>query len=154
PGAAEGWFALHERFGKLPLEQVLAPAIRYAEEGFPLSPVIAFEWQVGGDLHRERAGFAEVFLPGGMAPREGEVFRNLALGGTLREIAALGSEFARRGRFADAICAFSKANGGFFEQRDFEANEPAWVAPVCANYRGFDVWELPPNTQGIAALQM
>lgn len=154
PGAVEGWFALRERYGRLPLEQVLAPAIRYAEEGFPLSPVIANEWYWGCELHGARPGFADVFMPGGRAPKDGEVFRNPALAATLRGIAAHGSDFTRRGRFAEAIVAYSRANGGFLGTDDFAANEPTWVEPVSTRYRGYDVWELPPNTQGIAALQM
>jgi len=154
PGAVEGWFALHERYGRLPLGQVLAPAIGYAEEGFPLSPVIANEWYWGCESHKARPGFAEVFMPRGAAPREGEIFRNPALARTLRDVAALGPGFTRRGRFAEAICAFSRANGGFFGPEDFEDNDPTWVAPVSSSYRGYDVWELPPNTQGIAALQL
>lgn len=154
PGAAEGWFALHERYGRLPLEQVLAPAIRYAEEGFPLSPVIAGEWGVGAEQHSGKAGFAAVFMPDGRAPRDGELFRNAALARTLRDVAAQGREFTRRGRFAEAICAFSRANGGFFGAIDFEQNEPTWVDPVSTDYRGITAWELPPNTQGIAALQL
>ena len=89
PGAVEGWFALRERYGRLPLEQVLAPAIRYAEEGFPLSPVIANEWYWGCELHGARPGFADVFMPGGRAPKDGEVFRNPALAATLRGAIAI-----------------------------------------------------------------
>jgi gamma-glutamyltranspeptidase/glutathione hydrolase len=145
---------LHERYGRLPLEQVLGPAIRYAEDGFPLSPVIANEWYWGCELLREKPGFGEVFMPGGAAPREGEVFRNPALARTLRDIVHLGRDFTRNGRFGEAICRFSAANGGFFERFDFEQNEPTWVEPVSTSYRGYHVWELPPNSQGIAALQM
>ncbi len=154
PGAVEGWFALHERYGRLPLEQILAPAIRYAEEGFPLSPVIANEWYWGAESHRGKAGFADVFMPGGRAPKDGEPFRNPALARTYRDVSAHGAEFTRRGRFAEAIVAYSRANGGFFTAEDFDRNEPNWVEPVSANYRGIDVWELPPNTQGIAGLQI
>ncbi|MGE0599522.1 MAG: gamma-glutamyltransferase [Dehalococcoidia bacterium] len=154
PGAVEGWFALHERWGRLPLEQVLAPAIRYAESGFPLSPVIANEWYWGSEAHKVNPGFADVFMPGGRAPKDGELFRNQALAQTLRDVARHGRSFTRTGRFAEAIVAYSQANGGFFAMEDFAANEPTWVEPVSTNYRGYDVWELPPNTQGIAALQM
>ena len=153
PGAAEGWFKLHGRYGRLELLQVLAPAIRYAEEGFPLSPVIAGEWYWGADLHHEKAGFADVFMPAGRAPAEGELFRNPALARTLRDLAASGRPFVRSGRFAEAIVAYSRANGGFFGSEDFERNEPTWVEPVSSDYRGYTVWELPPNSQGIAALQ-
>ncbi len=154
PGAVEGWFALHERYGRLPLEQVLAPAIRYGEEGFPLSPIIANQWYWGSENHKEKAGFADVFMPGGRAPKDGEMFQNPALARTYRDVAASGRGFTRTGRFAEAIVAFSKAHGGFFEGIDFEQNEPTWVEPVSTDYRGYTVWELPPNTQGIAALQM
>ena len=154
PGAVEGWFALREKYGRLPLDQVLAPALRYAEEGFPLSPVIANEWYWGAESHMEKPGFPGVFMPGGRTPREGEIFRNAALARTLRDVAAKGPEFTRTGRFAEAICAYSKANGGFFTMEDFATNEPTWVDPVGTDYRGYSVWELPPNTQGIAALQM
>jgi gamma-glutamyltranspeptidase/glutathione hydrolase len=153
PGAAEGWFELHARFGKLELAQLLAPAIRYAEEGFPLSPVIAGEWYWGAELHKDKAGFGDVFMPGGRAPVEGELFRNPGLARTLRDLAAEGRPFERSGRFAEAIVAYSRLNGGFFAPEDFERNEPTWVDPVASDYRGYTVWELPPNSQGIAALQ-
>ena len=153
PGAAEGWFELHARYGKLELAQLLAPAIQYAEEGFPLSPVIAGEWHFGAESHQDKAGFAEVFMPRGRAPKEGELIRNPALARTLRDLAAEGRPFLRSGRFAEAIVAYSRANGGFFAAVDFERNEPTWVEPVGSDYRGYTVWELPPNSQGIAALQ-
>jgi len=153
PGAMEGWFALHGRYGKLPFERLLAPAIAYAEDGFPLSPVIAMEWAAGAREHATKAGFADVFMPAGRAPKPGERFRNPALAGTLRDIVASGPAFYR-GRFAEAISAYSRLNGGFFAIEDFERNEPTWVDPVSSDYRGLTVWELPPNGQGIAALQM
>ncbi len=154
PGAADGWFELHERYGKLPMSEVLAAAIRYAEEGFPLSPVIAGDWERGSRRAREVPGFAEVFLPGGRAPREGETFRNPALARTLRLLAAKGRDAYYRGEVADAIVAYSRKNGGFFAKEDFERHRSTWDEPVSVSYHGYDVWELPPNSQGIAALQM
>jgi len=154
PGAGEGWLTLHERYGRLELAQILAPAIRYAEEGFPLSAVIAGEWHAGTREHSGKAGFADVFMPGGRSPREGELFRNPALANTLRSVANQGREYLRGGEFAAAIVEYSRANGGFFGPEDFARNEPTWVDPVGSDYRGYTVWELPPNTQGIAALQI
>ncbi|MBI5441124.1 MAG: gamma-glutamyltransferase family protein, partial [Deltaproteobacteria bacterium] len=153
PGAGDGWLELHARYGKLPLAEVLAPAIRYAEEGFPVSPVIASNWAVSVTRFKDKPGFAEVFLPGGRAPREGERFRNPALAKTLRLLATK-KRAGWEGEFADAIVAFSKSNGGFFAKEDFVRHRSTWDAPMSTSYRGYDVWELPPNTQGLAALQM
>jgi gamma-glutamyltranspeptidase/glutathione hydrolase len=154
PGAVDGWAALHAKFGKLPLAQVLAPAIRYAREGFPLSPVIASDWDRGGRRFKDFPGFAEVFLPGGRAPREGEIFRNPALARTLQLVADGGADAYYRGPIADALVRYSREHGGFFAAEDFARHTSEWCAPVSTNYRGYDVWELPPPGQGIAALQL
>lgn len=154
PGAVDGWFALHARFGRLPMRDVLSAAIRYAQEGFPLSPVIARDWDSGSRRFRDKPGFAEVFLPGGRAPREGETFRNPALGRTLRVLAEKGRDAFYRGEIAEALVAYSKEQGGFFEKADFEEHVSTWDEPVRTTYRGFDLWELPPPGQGIAALQI
>lgn len=153
PGCGDGWLELHARYGKLPLAEVLAPAIRYAEEGFPVSPVIAGNWAGSVNRFKDKPGFAEVFLPGGRAPREGERFRNPALAKTLRLLASK-KRAGWEGELADAIVAFSKANGGFFAKEDFVLHRSTWDAPMSTSYRGYEVWELPPNTQGLAALQM
>ncbi|HRY45239.1 MAG TPA: gamma-glutamyltransferase [Thermoanaerobaculia bacterium] len=153
PGCGDGWLELHAKYGKLPLAEVLAPAIRYAEEGFPVSPVIAGNWAGSVNRFRDKPGFAEVFLPGGLAPKEGERFRNPALAKTLRLLASK-KRAGWEGEFADAIVAFSKANGGLFAKEDFVRHRSTWDAPMSTSYRGYDVWELPPNTQGLAALQM
>ncbi len=154
PGACDGWFALHAKFGKLPMKEVLAPAIRYAEEGFPLSPVIAGDWQRSVARFKDKPGFADVFLPGGRAPAEGEVFRNPALARTLRLLATKGRDAFYRGEIADEIVKFSKANGGFFEKEDFARHTSTWQKPVSTDYRGWTVWELPPPGQGVTALQL
>ena len=154
PGCADGWFELHAKYGRLPLATVLAPAIRYAEQGFPLSPVIANDWGRSVPRFKDKPGFAEVFMPGGRAPAEGEIFRNPALAKTLRLIAEGGRKAYYEGPIAEAIVAYSQKNGGFFSKDDFAKHKSEWVAPVSTNYRGWDVWELPPPGQGIAALQI
>jgi gamma-glutamyltranspeptidase/glutathione hydrolase len=154
PGACDGWFELHQRYGKLPMSKVLAPAIRYAEEGFPLSPVIAGDWARGVTRFGDKPGFREVFMPGGAAPKEGETFRNPALAKTLRLLADKGRDAYYKGPIAEEIVKFSKANGGFFSLEDFARHRSTWVEPISTDYRGWTVWELPPNGQGLAALQM
>src|SRR5439155_20093634 len=114
PGCADGWFELHAKYGKLPMSRVLAPAIRYAEEGFPLSPVIAGDWGRSVKVFKDKPGFAEVFMPGGRAPREGELFKNPALARTLRLLAQKGRDGYYKGPVARAIVKFSEAHGGFF----------------------------------------
>ena len=153
PGAVAGWFALHEKFGKLPMRTILAPAIRYAREGFPVSEVIAAAWQ--GSLHlQEWPGFKETFLPRGRAPKKGEIFRNPNLANTLEKIAAGGRDAFYEGDIARTIDAYMRRNSGFLSYRDMAEHTSTWVEPVSTNYRGYDVWELPPNGQGIAALQI
>jgi gamma-glutamyltranspeptidase/glutathione hydrolase len=154
PGACDGWFELHRRFGRLPMAKVLAPAIRYAEEGFPLSPVIAGDWERGLPRFQDKPGFREVFMPDGRAPREGETFRNPALAKTLRLLAAKGRDAYYKGPIAEAIVAFSGRNGGFFAKEDFARHHSTWDEPISTDYRGWRVWEMPPNGQGLAALQM
>ncbi len=154
PGCAGGWFDLHERYGKLPMREVLAAAIRYAEDGFPLSPVIASDWARSVKRFGSMPGFAEVFLPGGRPPAEGERFRNAALAKTLRLLAEGGRDAYYEGAIADALVRFSQQHGGFFTKEDFARHESTWDEPVSTDYRGYTVWELPPNGQGIAALQL
>ncbi len=154
PGCVDGWFTLHERFGKLPMTAVLAPAIRYAREGFPLSEVIADQWEGGGRVFKDYAGFAETFLPNGRAPKKGEIFKNPRLAATLEKIAQGGRDVFYKGEMAKTMADFMTREGGFLSEEDLAAHTSTWVEPVSANYRGYDVWELPPNGQGIAALQM
>jgi gamma-glutamyltranspeptidase/glutathione hydrolase len=154
PGCVDGWIELHEKYGKLPLATVLAPAIHYAEHGFPLSPVIAGDWDRSTVRFKDKPGFAEVFMPGGRAPREGELFRNPALAKTLRAVAESNGKAFYEGAIAEAIVAYSKKHGGFFEKEDFAKHGSDWVTPASTDYRGYDVWELPPPGQGIAALQL
>lgn len=154
PGCVDGWFTLHTRFGRLPMPQVLAPAIAYAREGFPVSEVIAHHWQSGGAVFRDYPGFQETFLPGGRAPRKGELFRNPGLADTLELIARDGRDAFYRGEIARRIDAFMQRHDGFLRYEDLAAHQSDWVDPVSTDYRGFTVWELPPNGQGIAALQI
>ncbi|HEV2210612.1 MAG TPA: gamma-glutamyltransferase [Verrucomicrobiae bacterium] len=157
PGAVDGWFELHQRFGKLPMKQVLAPAIRYAQEGFPVSELIAFYWSIGvrnAKTERLPGAFLDTFAPGGHAPACGEIFRNPALAHTYTLLAEQGRDAYYRGEIADKIDAFMRANGGWLRKADFEKHTSTWVTPVSVNYRGYDVYELPPNGQGIAALEM
>ncbi len=154
PGAVDGWFELHERFGKLPMQQVLAPAIQYAQEGFPVSELIAYYWQRSVPTLEVWAGFKEVYMPGGKAPQKGEIFRNPALARTLQAIADGGRDAFYKGDIARTIDAFMQREGGFLSYRDLAEHTSTWVEPVSTNYRGYEVWELPPNGQGIAALQI
>ncbi|MEE9295978.1 MAG: gamma-glutamyltransferase [Phycisphaerae bacterium] len=154
PGCVDGWFELHARFGKLPMKQVLAPAINYARQGFPVSELIACYWRLSGNYLKDYPGFAGTFLPGGRAPRKGEVFRNQDLANTLERIANGGRDEFYKGELADVIDGFCRRVGCYLRKRDLEAHTSTWVEPLSTNYRGYDVWELPPNGQGIAALQM
>jgi gamma-glutamyltranspeptidase/glutathione hydrolase len=154
PGCVDGWFELHRKFGKLPMAEVLAPAIRYAREGFPLSELIAYYWEKGSNRLKQYPGFAETYLPGGRAPRKGEIFRNPNLARTLETLGKDGRDAFYKGEIARVIDRYMKANGGFLSYEDLAAHHSEWVEPVATHYRGYDVWELPPNGQGIAALQM
>ncbi len=151
PGCAGGWIDLHERFGKLKLSELLEPTVAYAREGFPVSQVIAGAWQRSVRRFAEMPGFADVFMP---APEEGEIFTNPALADTLERIAKDGRAGFYEGYTAEALVRFSEANGGFFSREDLANHRSEWVDPVSVDYRGMTVWELPPNGQGIAALQM
>ncbi|MDH4030027.1 MAG: gamma-glutamyltransferase, partial [Chromatiales bacterium] len=154
PGAVDGWFELHQRYGKLPMSEVLAPAIRYAREGFPLSEVIAFYWGRNAQNLKDYAGFAEVYMPGGKAPVKGEMFRNPRLADTYERLGKEGRDVFYSGDMARAIADYMKENEGFLSYEDMASHTSEWIDPVSTNYRGYDVWELPPNGQGIAALQI
>ncbi|HHS13251.1 MAG TPA: gamma-glutamyltransferase [bacterium] len=151
PGCVDGWFELHSRFGKLNMKQILDPAIRYAREGFPVTDLISYYWQSSARRLKDYPGFEETFMP---APRPGEIFRNPMLAATLEKIAEGGRNVFYRGEIAETIDAFMKRVGGFLTLRDLADHTSEWVDPVSTKYRGYDVWELPPNGQGIAALQI
>lgn len=154
PGAVAGWSALHDRFGKLPLSHDLAPAIYYAENGVPVTEMMAKVWGEVGKALTNSPGFAATFLPGGKAPGTGDIFRDADLAESLRRIAEKGRDGFYDGPTADAIVSFSKAQGGFLSKEDLTAFQPEWVEPISTTYRGWTVFELPPNSQGIAALSM
>ena len=154
PGCVDGWFELHGKFGKLPMTEILSPAIKYAREGFPVSELIAYYWERNAQSLRRYPGFAEIFMPGGKAPGKGEIFKNPFLAETLEKLATQGRDVFYKGEIASKIVQYMQENGGFLSMRDFEDHTSDWVDPVSVNYRGYDVWELPPNGQGIAALQM
>jgi len=154
PGCVDGWFELHNKFGKVSMETILTPAIYYAENGFPLTEVIAYYWKSNAQVLKRFPGFEEVFMPGGKAPEKGEVFKNPYLANTLKMIGDKGRDVFYKGEIAEKIVEYMKEQGGFLSMRDFEDHSSEWVEPISTNYRGYDVWELPPNGQGTAVLQM
>ncbi|MEN5207785.1 gamma-glutamyltransferase [Stenotrophomonas terrae] len=154
PGAVDGWFALHERFGRKPMADNLAPAIAYARNGHPVSEVIAYYWDRSVPRLSPYPGFKEQFTIDGHAPRKGQMWRNPNLANTLQQIADGGRDAFYKGAIARNIGDYFKANGGYLSYEDMAAHQGEWVEPVSSNYRGYDVWELPPNSQGIAALQI
>ncbi|WP_339738790.1 gamma-glutamyltransferase [uncultured Sunxiuqinia sp.] len=154
PGCVDGWFELSQKFGSLPMSDILAPAIHYAREGFPLTELIAYYWKRNAEILQDYPGFAEVFLPNGQAPAKGEIFKNPYLANTLERIAKQGRDVFYRGEIAREIVEYLQAQGGFLSMQDLEDHTSEWVDPISTNYRGFDVWELPPNGQGTAVLQM
>ena len=154
PGAVAGWEALRARLGTWPMSDLLAAAIFYADEGFPVSDVIAASWMGLTEKLAAEPDAAKTYLPDGRAPRAGELFRNPDLAGSLRLIARHGPAGFYGGRTADAIVAISREKGGTMTAADLSELEPEWVEPMSTTYRGWEVYELPPNTQGIAALMM
>ncbi|MEE4114711.1 MAG: gamma-glutamyltransferase [Marinilabiliaceae bacterium] len=154
PGCVDGWYEMHDMFGLMPMEEVLEPAISYARNGFPVSEVIAYYLKAGTDNLKRYPNVADVFMPGGKAPEKGEIFRNPALASTLEKIATGGRDEFYKGSIAKIISDFMKEQGGFLSYDDLARHHSEWVEPVSTNYRGYDVWELPPNGQGIAALQI
>ena len=160
PGTVAAWYDLHDRFGKLPMADNLAPAIRYAEEGFPVSPVIAYYLQANlkrfnqvQDQIEEFDNARATYFANG-APEAGEMFRNPDLANTLRMIAKGGHDAFYKGPIARTIDAYMKRIGGNLSYEDFAAHQSEWVEPACVDYRGTDLCELPPNSQGFAALEM
>ena len=154
PGTVDGWFMMHEKFGKLPMTDILAPAIQYGKEGFPVTEVIAYEMATNYQNKVDFPGFAETYLQNGRPPRKGEVFVNADLASTYEKIATEGRDAFYIGDIAHTIDLYMKENGGFLSYEDLASHSGEWVEPISTNYRGYDVWELPPNGQGTAALQM
>src|SRR5262245_54050843 len=154
PGCVDAWAQLHERFGQRPWAEDLAPAIRYAREGFPVTEVIAAHWARSVAALSTFPNFVEQFTLGGAAPKAGEIWRNENLAAVLEAIAKDGRKAFYEGPIAARIADHVKAQGGFLSAEDLAAHRGEWVEPVSVSYRGFDVWEMPPNAQGIAALQI
>ncbi len=163
PGAVDGWFEMHAKFGNLTMARILAPTIDYAEKGAPTPELIARYWKTNTEgfealkqegVIEEIENMRRVFMPGGKAPAEGEVYKNTDLARTLSVIAAQGRDAFYKGELAAAMDGYFKRIGAPHRTADFAAHKSEWVDPVSTNYRGVDVWELPPNGQGIAALQM
>ncbi|MDF1550547.1 MAG: gamma-glutamyltransferase [Bacteroidales bacterium] len=154
PGCVAGWFEMHKKFGKLEMKQNLQPAIDYAREGFPVSELIAYYIGASANFLQKYPNFKETWMPNGHAPVKGEIFKNPFLASTLEKIAKGGRDAFYKGDIAKIIAAFIKEQGGFLSYDDFADYQAEWIDPVSTNYRGYDVWELPPNGQGIAALQM
>ncbi|WP_445386045.1 gamma-glutamyltransferase [Robiginitalea sp. IMCC44478] len=154
PGCVDGWFALHEKFGKLPMKELLQPAIQYGREGFPVSEVIAYEMVSNYEYVQDQPGFKKTYMPEGYIPRKGEVFKNPDLANTYDKIAKGGRDAFYKGDIAKTIDSYMKAHGGFLSYEDMAGHTSNWVEPLSINYRGYDIWELPPNGQGTAALQI
>lgn len=154
PGCVDGWFELHERYGKLPISELLAPAIDYAENGFPVTELIAYYMGRSIPYLSKYAGFSEVFSPNGKSPKKGEIFKNPALANTFRKLIKEGRDGFYKGDIAHTIAEYMKEQGGFITYEDLANHTSEWVEPVSTNYRGYDIWEIPPNGQGIAALQI
>jgi gamma-glutamyltranspeptidase / glutathione hydrolase len=155
PGTVDAWFELHQKFGKLPISQHLAPAIKYAEEGFPVSELIVYYWGRNvAILAQQPGGILQTYTVDGKPPVKGEIFRNRDLAHTYRLLAEQGRDVFYKGEIAEKIDAFFRANGGYLRKEDFAAHQSEWVEPISTNYRGYDVYELPPNTQGVTTLEM
>ena len=154
PGAVDGWFMLHEKFGSKSMQQILQPAIDYAENGAPITQLIAYYWNLSVPRLSKYAGFNEQYTLNGKAPLEGQIWKNSNLANTLKTIAKGGRDAFYKGKIAHTIADYIKQQGGFLSYEDLASHKGQWVEPVSTNYRGYDVWELPPNSQGIAALQI
>ncbi|WP_406944890.1 gamma-glutamyltransferase family protein [Halobacillus sp. SY10] len=158
PGAPGTWVELSDRFGKLPFKELLAPAIRYAEEGYPITPVLGKFWAMAAEKFKgtltgeEFSHWFDTFAPNGRAPKIGEIWKSEGHADTLRKIADSKGESFYKGELADRIDKFSKQYDGYISKEDLADYNPEWVEPISVNYKGYDVWEIPPNGQGIVAL--
>ena len=154
PGAVDGWAELLDRFGTMGFDQVLAPAISYAREGFPVSEIIAGNWRAAEAGLRRWPDSAKTYLPEGRAPRAGEVFKNPNLARSYELIAARGRAGFYKGPIAEQVVTWGQQNGAVLTMRDFADHSSTWVEPITTSYRGYAVWQLPPNSHGITALMM
>ena len=154
PGCVDGWFELNERFGSMKMSDILKPAIDYAENGFPVTELVSYYMELASNNFIEYPNFKETYFIDGASPKKGELFKNIHLANTLRVIASEGRKGFYEGEIAKIISEFIQEQGGFLSYNDLKNHKSEWVEPVSTNYRGYDVWELPPNGQGIAALQI
>ena len=154
PGCVDGWFELNERFGSMKMSDILKPAIEYAENGFPVTELVSYYMELASNNFIKYPNFKETYFIDGASPKKGELFKNIHLANTLRVIASEGRKGFYEGEIAKIISEFIQEQGGFLSYNDLKNHKSEWVEPVSTNYRGYDVWELPPNGQGIAALQI
>ncbi|WP_321515265.1 gamma-glutamyltransferase [Marinifilum fragile] len=154
PGCVDGWFTIHEKFGKMDMKEILQPAIRYARDGFPVSELIAYYMNLSSQRLKKYPGFAETYMPNDKMPKKGEIFRNPYLANTYEKIANGGRDAFYKGDIAKTISQYIKKQGGFLSYEDLASHKSEWVDPISINYRGYSIWELPPNGQGTAALQI
>jgi gamma-glutamyltranspeptidase / glutathione hydrolase len=154
PGVVEGWAELLSKFGTIPMARAVAPAIEYAKNGYPVSEIIGGQWRNSERKLASDPVTAATFLPAGRAPRPGEIFVNANLAATLQKIAAGGRDAFYKGPIARAIVADMRRRDGLLEERDFSEHKADWIEPISTSYRGYDVYELPPNTQGATVLEM
>ena len=154
PGAVAGWSELHNKFGKLPIKSLFKPTIEYAKDGFPVTETIAYYFESNKQRFQDYPNFKEVWMANGDVPKTGEIFKNPALGRTLEILSEKGLDQFYTGKIAKITANFIQEQGGFLSYEDLASFQPEWVEPISTNYRGFDVWELPPNTQGLATLQI
>jgi gamma-glutamyltranspeptidase/glutathione hydrolase len=154
PGCVDGWFEMHKRFGKISMEDILNPAINYAENGFPVTELVSYYMEIANKNFNQYPNFKETYHINGNTPKKGQLFKNKDLGKTLRLIAKKGRKGFYEGPVAKTISDFIIDQGGFLSFEDLKNHNSDWIEPVSTNYRGYDIWELPPNGQGIAALQI
>ena len=154
PGAVAGWSELHKKFGKLPIDHLFKPTIAYAREGFPVTETIAYYFTLNKQRFQDYPNFKEVWMANGDVPKTGDIFKNPALGNTLETLADKGLSEFYTGDIARITADFIQAQGGFLSYDDLAGYRPEWVQPISTDYRGYEVWELPPNTQGLATLQI
>ena len=154
PGCVDGWFELHNKFGKIKMSNILSPTIKYAEDGFPVTELVSYYMEVASDNFQDYPNFKETYFIDDSTPKKGQIFKNPDLANTLRTIIKNGRKGFYEGEIAHTIADFVQDQGGFLSYDDLKNHKSEWIEPVFTNYRGYDVWELPPNGQGIAALQI
>ena len=154
PGCVDGWFSLNKRFGKKQMKELLMPTIEYAENGFPVTEVVSYYMELASEKFINYPNFEDTYMINGKTPSKGEVFKNPDLANTLKIISSKGRDGFYNGSVANTISKFMAEQGGFLDKDDLNSHKSTWIEPVSSSYRGYDIWELPPNGQGIAALQI